>query len=81
MAEDGFVERVCFPGRREAIALRSPAARKPGAHVHVRPFDASVSPLAAAGETPVSHAPENKPRSPLACKASDAGAILELVSR
>jgi hypothetical protein len=45
-------------------------------------FRAAVKPsLAAAGETPVSHAPENKPRSPLACNASDAGAILELVSR
>jgi imidazolonepropionase-like amidohydrolase len=40
-----------FPGRRKSIALRSPAARKPGAYVHVRWFDACVSPLDAAAKT------------------------------
>ena len=50
LAADGCVDRICFPGRRKAIALRCPASRKPGAAVSGRPSNACVRPLAAAGE-------------------------------
>jgi hypothetical protein len=43
--------------RREAIALRDPASRKPSVAILGNPRNACVTPVAAAGETPVSHAP------------------------
>jgi hypothetical protein len=43
------------------------ASRKPGVSIHVHPFDACVSPLAAADKTPVLYAPENKHRSTFWC--------------
>jgi carbon storage regulator CsrA len=70
----GTVERICFPERRKSISLRGPAARKPGAAVSGRPFNACVSPMEAPGETSVSRGPQTN-TDPLELRATllDAG--------
>jgi hypothetical protein len=47
-----------FPDRRESIALRSPATRKPWVAIRGHPRDACVAPVEAAGKTSGFHAPE-----------------------